>query len=55
LDFVRRDEIDELADGLPEAFDGSLGGLSQQRLELGESVLDGIEVRAVGREIEKAG
>ena len=34
------DGVDEASDGGPQAFDGALGGLSQQRLELGESHLD---------------
>ena len=54
LDFLRGDEIDELADGAPEAFDGPLGGLSQKRLEFGEGIFDGIEIGTVGREVEKA-
>jgi hypothetical protein len=28
----------------PEAIDGSLGGLAQERLELGEGVFDRIEI-----------
>lgn len=51
---VGRDESDGLADGVPEAFDGSLSRLSQPRLELGESVLNGIAGWAVGREMEKS-
>ncbi len=42
-----------MADGVPEAIDGGFSGLAQQRLELGEGVLDGIEVRAVGRKVEQ--
>ena len=49
------EEIDDAADGGPEAVDGSLGGLAQQRLELGEGVLDRIEVGLVGRQVEQAG
>jgi hypothetical protein len=40
--------VDEIADPVPEAVDGSLCGCSEQRLELGEGVLDGIEVWAIG-------
>ena len=32
------------------ALDGSFGGLSQQRLQLGEGVLDRVEVGTVGRQ-----
>ena len=53
LAFMRGDEIDEFADGGPKAFDSSLGGFSQERFQLGEGVFDGIEVRAVGREVEE--
>ncbi len=41
-----------MADGGPQAVDGSLGGLAQQSLQLGEGVFDWIEVWAVGRKIE---
>jgi hypothetical protein len=44
-----------LGDFSPESFDGALCGFSQERLELGESVLDRIEVGTVGREIEQLG
>ena len=42
--------IEELADAPPGGFDGALGGLAEQGLELGEDLLDGIEVGAVGRQ-----
>ena len=51
--FLRVEEVDELADRRPKILDGSLGGISQQGFELCESVLDGIEIGAVGREIEE--
>jgi hypothetical protein len=35
----RGEEVKEAADGGPEAIDGSLGGLAQERLELGEGVV----------------
>src|SRR6516162_7827262 len=38
-----------------KAFDGSLGGLSQQGLELGEELLDRIEIGTVGRKVEQLG
>lgn len=36
-----------------ESFDGSSSSLSDVGLEFGKGVLDGIEIRAVGRQIEK--
>jgi hypothetical protein len=53
--FVRREAVDEAADGGPQGVDGSLRGCSEQGLELGEGVLDRIEVGAVGRQEEQAG
>jgi hypothetical protein len=47
---VRRVEIDDATDGIPEAVDGSLSGFSQMRLQLGEGHLDRIGIGAVGRE-----
>ena len=47
--------VEAFADGLPKAFDGSLGGLSQQGLELGEELLDRIEIGTVGRKVEQLG
>ena len=41
--------------GCPRDLDGSLCGCSEQGLELGECVLDGVEVRAVGRQEEQTG
>jgi hypothetical protein len=54
FEFLRREAVDEVADGAPQALDGSLRRLSQQRLKLCEGVLDGIEVGAVWREVEEA-
>jgi hypothetical protein len=42
-----------VADAFPGSLDGSLGGLSEQGLELGEDLLDRIEVGAVGRQEEQ--
>ena len=39
---------------VPEAVDGALGRLAQERLQLGEGVLDRVEVGRVGREVEQA-
>ena len=41
--------IEQGADALPGGFDGPLGGLSEQRFQLGEHLLDRIEIRTVGR------
>ena len=40
-------------DGSPEGFDGALGGLSQEGLELGEGLLDRVAVGWVGRQIDE--
>lgn len=47
--------VDEAADRGPEPAHGSLGGLSEQRLEFGEGVFDWIEVGAVGWEVFELG
>ncbi len=39
------EELDELSNGGPEAVDGSFRGLPQKSFELGEGVLDRVEVR----------
>ena len=36
-----------MTDGVPQAMDGALGGFAQMRLELGECLLDRVEVGAV--------
>jgi hypothetical protein len=45
------EEVEEVADGVPEPIDGALGGLARQGLELGEGLLDRIEIRGVGRQV----
>jgi len=47
--FVWLEDIDELSDEPPQTGDGSFASFSQHRLEPRESLLDGIEVVAVGR------
>jgi len=42
-----------MSNGIPEAVAGPLAGLSEQRLEFGEGLLDRIEVGAVGRQVEQ--
>lgn len=43
-----------MADSSPEAVGGAFSSLPEERLELGEGFLDGVEVGAVGREVEQA-
>src|SRR4051812_15176204 len=45
----------DVGDGVPESVARTLACLSEQRLEFGESLLDGIEVGAVGRQINQFG
>jgi hypothetical protein len=45
--------VECLSDEPPETLAGALGGLAQYRLELGEGLLNGIEVRAVGRQVDE--
>ena len=40
--------VAEIADGFPQSVDSPLCGLSRKGLEFGESILDRIEVRAIG-------
>lgn len=51
----RLEGVDGAADGSPQVLDNALGGLAQERLELGERHLDRVEVGAVAREMEQAG
>ena len=51
----RREQVEQPADGGPQAVDGALGGLAQKRLELGEGLLDRIEVGGVGRQVAQLG
>lgn len=44
---VRAEELEDLCDGLAEAITCPLAGLSQQRLEFGDSLFYGIEVKPV--------
>ena len=46
----RRERVEASADDGPEVIDGAGGGLAQERLELGDGVLDRVEVGRVGRE-----
>src|SRR5881275_3246821 len=49
-----RESVDEAPDGGPKALDGAFGRLAQERLQLGESILNRVEVRTVGRQVEQA-
>ena len=51
--FAFRELGEEFADLGPQSRDRSFGGLTQQGLELGEGHFDGIEVRRIGREVQK--
>ena len=42
--FVRGEVIEQAAEAFPAGLDGLLGGVSQEMLELGEGLLDGVEV-----------
>ncbi len=50
---MRREDIEQLSDGIPESVAGSGGGLSEQRLESGEGLLDRVEVWGVGRRVQE--
>jgi hypothetical protein len=50
-----RVEVEDAADGVPEAVDGALGGFAEVSFQLRESFLDWVEVGAVGREEAKLG
>ncbi len=53
--FVWRELVEELSDSLPCGFDCSFRGLAEQGLELGEELLDGVEVGRIRRQEEKLG
>ncbi len=53
--FLRREVVEEPADAGANGIEGALGGHAQQMLELGEDLLDGIEVRGVFRQEEELG
>jgi len=47
--------IEERADATPGSVEGALGGLAREMFELGEDLLDGIEIGAIGRQEEELG
>lgn len=52
--FVRREGVEERSDAPPCFFVGSFGGFAEQVFELGEDLLDWVQVRAVGRQEQQA-
>jgi hypothetical protein len=44
-----------MTDDAPKRLDGACGGAAQQAFELGEDLLDRVEVGAVGRQVEHSG
>ena len=47
-----REGLEERADAAPSVFDGPLGGFAHSVFELGEDLLDRVEIGAVGRQEE---
>src|SRR5260370_41120078 len=46
--FLGCEGAEEVSDGAPQRLDGSCGGLSQQGFELGEELVNMVEVRGIG-------
>jgi hypothetical protein len=53
--FLRCEATEQGADALPGCFDSSFGCFSKQRFQLGEHLLDGIEIWTIWRQEEKLG
>ena len=47
--------VEEFADAAPGCLNGSFSGLAEQTFELGEDLLDGVEVGAIGWQEEQLG
>ena len=47
--------VEQLADASPDGLDAAFVSLSQQGLELGEHLLDGVQVGPVGRQEQQVG
>ncbi len=45
--------VEQISNPVPEGINGTLGGLAQQCLELGEELLDWVEVGRIGRQVEQ--
>jgi hypothetical protein len=52
---LRSEAREQSADSSPSGVDGPLGGFAEQGLELGEDLLDRIEIGTVGRQEEELG
>ncbi len=50
-----REGVEQCADALPCGVDGALCGFAQEQLELGEDLLDRVEVGGVGRQEQQFG
>ena len=48
--FGWREKIESIGDGVPKGVESSFSGLAQPGLEFGKELLNGIKVRAVGRQ-----
>jgi hypothetical protein len=44
--------VEQSADGLPQRFDGALGGVVQEAFEFRKGKLDRVQIGAIGRQIE---
>lgn len=55
MTFARVEVIEQFADTLPKRVAVSFGGFSQQRLELGKSHFDWVQIRRVWRQEQKPG
>ena len=53
--FIGFEEIEKLAASLPRGLDNPFSGFPHQVLELGEHLLDRVQVRAVGRQEQESG
>jgi hypothetical protein len=48
-------ELENVSNGVPETIACPLAHCSQQRLEFGKGLFEGIEIGAVGRQVEQLG
>ena len=51
--FVWREGVEERSDAVPQGINGALGGFSEKGFELCEELLDWIEVRRIGRQVQQ--
>src|SRR3954452_21915108 len=54
LALLGRELVEMPTDGLPESLLGAGGGLSEQLFQLCEELLDGVQIRRVGWQIQQA-